>query len=789
MAAQYHSLFTTQGLALLREAIQTGAKLGITHMAYGDGNGIVPTPNADFTKLVKEVYRTPLNRLAPSKENSNWLEADGVIPSAVGGFNIREVGLYAGNVLVAYANYPATYKPSADQGTAQIKTIRIVLQIDNTANFELKIDASVVMATIQSVEDAKLEAIKDADETKVHVVSSVEELQTIEKWNGRTALVKSYWPNLNKGGGEFIYDSSKKDINDGGMIINGWVRRYVTATFEMFGAKGNTSNFDDSSYINKALEFIQLQENGFIEVEKQGVIYYISKPIIFNGSEAYFLPRNKITVDFSGSKFIPTVNNLTCIVLNQNHVKLINGHVHNHNGNSNITALLFGSLTPAIKSSTCFCRVDNFIAENVKVGVRSQPAASINGSTSGAYYNEMYSPTFMFVDTAFWMDGNPLALDNQNTRFTIFNPRHVYGKCTFQLDCNDTFNVFGGSSEFIVDEDRLNGAVIHMPKRFANHTIDNQANFTNFTIEACTRLFYSGSWALGLLNCNTIAGIKPNITDGGRECIEMRGRLEVVEDRSDKSAYISAMNTAHNCQFFMGVTETGTPLMWSDNIIKITQKIDQINTNNIISEKVLSSGQLNIGQTGKATLILSGDSTNLKLWNGGGGNIQFGGTPALTAFGDNQTSLGVASNRWIDIYAVNGVIQTSDERLKQQFTSLDEAERNAAIEIKQSIKKYKFNHAVDLKGDGARWHIGVSAQNIINIMQAYGLEPLNYAFICFDEWDEETEEIVQNENYIDEDGNHRSREINTGKLQVTKGAGNRYAVRYDELAMFIISSL
>ena len=85
----------------------------------------------------------------------------------------------------------------------------------------------------------------------------------------------------------------------------------------MFGAKGNTPDFDDSPYINKALEFIQLQENGFIEVEKQGVIYYISKPIVLNGSEKYFLPRNKITVDFSGSKFIPTINNLTCIVLNQ----------------------------------------------------------------------------------------------------------------------------------------------------------------------------------------------------------------------------------------------------------------------------------------------------------------------------------------------------------------------------------------------------------------------------------------------------------------------------------------
>lgn len=788
MAAQYHSLFTTQGLALLREAIQTGAKLGITHMAYGDGNGIVPTPNADFTKLVREVYRAPLNRLAPSKDNQNWLEADGVIPSAIGGFNIREVGLYAGNILVAYANYPSTYKPSADQGTAQIKTIRIVLQIDNTANFELKIDASVVMATIQSVEDAKLDAIKDANRTKVHVVSSIDELQTIEHWDGRTALVKSFWPDLNKGGGEFIYDSSKKDINDGGMIINGWVRRYVTATFEMFGAKGNTPDFDDAPYINKALEFIQQQENGFIEIEKQGVIYYISKPIIFNGSEKYYLPRNKITVDFSGAKLMPTVDNLTCIVINQNHVNLINPHIHNHNGNSNITGILFGSLTPEIKSSTCFCRVDNFKAENLKVGVRSQPAASVNGQASGAYYNEMYSPTFMYVETAIWMDGNPLALDNQNTRFTVFNPRHVHGKCTFQLDCNDTFNVFGGSSEFIEDEDRLNGAVIHMPKRFLNHTIDNQANFTNFTIEACTRLFYSGSWALGLLNCNTIASIKPNITEGGRECVEMRGRLEVVEDRSDKAAYISAMNTAHNCQFYIGVNETGTPIMWSDNIIKIAQKIDQITANNLIAEKLLSPNQLNIGQSGKATLILSGDTNNLKLWNGGGGNIQFGGAPAITAFGDNQTSLGVASNRWVDIYAVNGVIQTSDERLKQQFTSLDEAERNAAIEIKQSIKKYKFNHAVDLKGDGARWHVGVSAQNVINIMHSHGLEPLDYAFICFDEWDEETEEIVTYEDYLDEDGNHRTREVKTGDFKLIKEAGNRYAIRYDELAMFLLAT-
>ncbi|MDU6286831.1 MAG: phage tail protein, partial [Acinetobacter sp.] len=166
MAAQYHSIFTEQGLSLLREAIQNGTKLGITQMSFGDGNGFVPEPDATFTHLVNEIYRTDLNRLAPSENNPNWLEADAVIPSAVGGFNIREVGLWAGEILVAYSNYPPTYKPTADQGTAQIKTIRIVLQIDNTANFELKIDASVVMATIQSVQDAKLDVLNYVDETK-----------------------------------------------------------------------------------------------------------------------------------------------------------------------------------------------------------------------------------------------------------------------------------------------------------------------------------------------------------------------------------------------------------------------------------------------------------------------------------------------------------------------------------------------------------------------------------------------------------------------------------------------
>ncbi|MBP8005497.1 MAG: phage tail protein [Acinetobacter sp.] len=147
----YYSVFTEKGLELLTESIQNGTKLGITSMAFGDGAGYLPTPDPNFTSLVNEVHRTQLNSLAPDPNNKNWLRAEAIIASATGGFNIRELGLYAGDILVAYSNYPPTFKPNPADGTARIMTFRMVLQIDNVSSFELVIDPDVVLATIQYV--------------------------------------------------------------------------------------------------------------------------------------------------------------------------------------------------------------------------------------------------------------------------------------------------------------------------------------------------------------------------------------------------------------------------------------------------------------------------------------------------------------------------------------------------------------------------------------------------------------------------------------------------------------
>jgi len=146
---------------------------------------------------------------------------------------------------------------------------------------------------------------------------------------------------------------------------------------------------------------------------------------------------------------------------------------------------------------------------------------------------------------------------------------------------------------------------------------------------------------------------------------------------------------------------------------------------------------------------------------------------SVNASTDNTVSSGTASLRWSTVYAATGTINTSDERLKV-FTSVEEAERLAALAIKPTIRKFKFLDAIEEKGeDNARWHFGVGAQTVGNIMLEHGLNPDDYAFYCYDEWPEQPE-------VLDEEGN---------VIIAYKEAGNRFSIRYDELAMFLISAL
>ena len=146
---------------------------------------------------------------------------------------------------------------------------------------------------------------------------------------------------------------------------------------------------------------------------------------------------------------------------------------------------------------------------------------------------------------------------------------------------------------------------------------------------------------------------------------------------------------------------------------------------------------------------------------------------AFYPFTDNVTALGYSSNRWTVVYATTGTINTSDAREKQQGRSLSDLEKAVAVKIKSSLKAFKWNDAVDKKGDKARWHFGVYAQDIAEAFRSEGLNPDDYGMFCYDEWKEQPE-------IKDEDGNITSNFI---------PAGNRYGVRYEELLCFVIGAI
>ncbi|ADW72223.1 tail fiber repeat 2 protein [Rahnella aceris] len=150
----FKSVVTTLGQSRIAAAIAAGIDINITQLAVGDGNGKATTPVATQTKLVKEVYRTPLNSLKLDPSHGNWVIAEAVISASVGGFWMREMGLFADDgTLIAVCNMADTYKPTLAEGSGRTQTLRMVIAVSNTEAISLLIDDSVIMATEQYVND------------------------------------------------------------------------------------------------------------------------------------------------------------------------------------------------------------------------------------------------------------------------------------------------------------------------------------------------------------------------------------------------------------------------------------------------------------------------------------------------------------------------------------------------------------------------------------------------------------------------------------------------------------
>jgi hypothetical protein len=163
------------------------------------------------------------------------------------------------------------------------------------------------------------------------------------------------------------------------------------------------------------------------------------------------------------------------------------------------------------------------------------------------------------------------------------------------------------------------------------------------------------------------------------------------------------------------------------------------------------------------------------------------------AYRDNAIDLGGAAARFDDVFATNPAIQTSDRNEKQDIEELSDAEKRVAVAAKGLLRKFRWKDSVEAKGDNARIHFGIIAQDLQDAFTAEGLDAARYGMWCSDTWwetqtevaaVEATEDIEAVDAYTRTDNYDTAEEAPEGATERT-----RLGVRYSELLAFIISAI
>lgn len=828
----YYSVFTKQGLALLTEAIQNGTKLGITSMAFGDGNGALPVPNDSFTKLVHEVYRTPLNSLAPDPNNANWLRAEAVIASAIGGFNIRELGLYAGDVLVAYSNYPATYKPNPSDGTARIMTFRMILQIDNTSNFDLVIDPDVVLATLTAVKESISlsqggdihDAIKYVTPQMFGAKADGIDDDTNSFKQAIQYCCKNKIKELQVPSGEYVISDTLYLVEtdeagnplrrDYGVTIVGAGRFNTFILFKanhadhiLFDTYGVSAVDTNKNILNLSIRpYADDYLDPFAIVKSE----YVLKGIALNVRESCGGLYSGLDI-----KFMNVAIQLTCG----------NGDPISYTGNDNTDA------------SRGWVEFNRFIYNNLwsnKIGIRFYGGGSYHGNNfettkiqgleeyqyralniaSGKCYGiqAIGSINTSRQSDAYW---NTVNIYNCYFDVNFFGNKDInFQFIAIQVDHARTFCNTGGriTHEGDVYFEALNdgwwafdGDINGYNNKYLTDLSDNSMHpYGNFAFK---------NWSSNLIG-SAMATTNAVLLKKGATNIF---RLDETPDDDFDNVFPRAMNSnpfpdvlrlsGENIEslafttygfyeynkFWFGknglntkpkdfvptfsfsvdgdLTETYGSSTYTHNIV------DKNDGSTIITGYTLSSLSFTPFKTKALDLGSEAhrwNNAHFKEWSILENTI----LPVNTAF----NNIGLASSTINNIYTQNAITVVSDENHKTDISELNEVEISCAKACAKLYRRYKLKAAIEQKSKiDARYHIGSIAQKIVQCFTDHGLDWRQYGIITYEKWDSIKAVEYQAATY-DENRNEITPEIHAVE---GREAGEIYMMRYEEFNCFV----
>lgn len=148
----YYNVTTTTGDAEIAKAIANNIKLAVTHIVFGDGNGSVPTPSKTRTTLIREVHRQPVNKYELHPTIANWIVIEAIIPSNIGGFTVREIGVIANNKLISHGSHAPFEKVADPSGVSEYR-IKFTQDIKDGKAVSIMLDQSLIYASQAWVEE------------------------------------------------------------------------------------------------------------------------------------------------------------------------------------------------------------------------------------------------------------------------------------------------------------------------------------------------------------------------------------------------------------------------------------------------------------------------------------------------------------------------------------------------------------------------------------------------------------------------------------------------------------
>ncbi|EAN1413055.1 phage tail protein [Salmonella enterica] len=183
---KFKTIITDYGKQRLIAAMSPGGtKLTLTQMAVGDGGGNPTTPDTTSTALVNEVWRAAVNSVSVDKTHSNIIIVELLIPAEVGGFWVREAGIYDEfNKLVAICSLPASEKPLLEQGSGRAQTVRMTLIVSDTSIVNITIDSTTIMATNEYVDNS----LEEHEKSRNHPDATLTDKGFTKLYSGVTSI-------------------------------------------------------------------------------------------------------------------------------------------------------------------------------------------------------------------------------------------------------------------------------------------------------------------------------------------------------------------------------------------------------------------------------------------------------------------------------------------------------------------------------------------------------------------------------------------------------------------------